>query len=249
MVFPYDVRRTLARAEGPQEQAPHSRDGQCTAAAVTPPRRLERPAGLVDAMRAAAKPGVAIAVVRGDSVVYLDAEGRVEYSEIAAAVSAEDTLFMTASITKTVVAAVVMFCVEQAELDLDEDVNAYAKQVPGWREHDAICNPHVKEAPVTLRMLLTHCSRLNDEEESLRSDEYRTIGSNCAVTLQTYVRRRICEDCDGIWSEDQPPGKADYHYSNAGFTLVGFVVEQQQVSLLRIKLVLFVKRNRPAALG
>jgi CubicO group peptidase (beta-lactamase class C family) len=51
-------------------------------------------------MRAAAKPGVAIAVVRGDSVVYLDAEGRVEYSEIAAAVSAEDTLFMTASITK-----------------------------------------------------------------------------------------------------------------------------------------------------
>jgi CubicO group peptidase (beta-lactamase class C family) len=74
-------------------------------------------------------------------------------------------------------------------------------------------------------MMLTHCSRLNDEEESLRSDEYRTIGSNRAVTLETYVRRRICEDCDGIWSEDQPPGKADYHYSNAGFTLVGFVVE------------------------
>ena len=104
-------------------------------------------------MRAVANPDVVIAVVRGDSVVYLDAEGRVEYSEIAAAVSAEDTLFMTASITKTVVAAVVMFCVEQAELDLDEDVNAYAKQVHGWREHDVICNPHVKEAPVTLRML------------------------------------------------------------------------------------------------
>ena len=48
------------------------------------------------------------------------------------------------------------------------------------------------------------------------------------MALETYVSKRLC--INGEWASDifwqaKPPGKASYHYSNAGFTLLGYVLE------------------------
>jgi CubicO group peptidase (beta-lactamase class C family) len=59
-----------------------------------------------------------------------------------------------ASISKLVVALGVMRLVEQGKLDLDRDVSAYL----GWR----LRNPAFPDAPITLRLLLSHRSSIQD---------------------------------------------------------------------------------------
>ena len=152
-------------------------------------------------------------------------DGRVVYSgaagRTAAAPDPERTVFLIASISKTLLAVVCVQCAERGELDLDRDINRYLPF--------AVRSPHFPEAAITARHLLTHCSGLNDDESALRPGSgWRTEGSDCPITLQQYVRRRLLPSSDAgrrLWSASASPGRAAYHYSNAGFTLLGLVVE------------------------
>eukprot|EP01006_Ploeotia_vitrea_P064045 TRINITY_DN86807_c0_g1_i1.p1 TRINITY_DN86807_c0_g1~~TRINITY_DN86807_c0_g1_i1.p1 ORF type:complete len:353 (-),score=33.02 TRINITY_DN86807_c0_g1_i1:36-1046(-) len=128
-----------------------------------------------------------------------------------------DTIFATASISKLFVAVMAVQCCEQGEIQsLDCDINSL---LSGKQLH----NPHFPDAKITLRHLLTHCSGLRDDESALLRGPYRSEGCDCPVTLQQYVDKRLSQS--SLWDNTKPPGQAPYHYSNAGLTLVGHILE------------------------
>ncbi len=110
------------------------------------------------------------------------------------------TLHYWASVGKIVTAAAILRLAEDGRLTLDDPISAYVEGVP---------NGNV----ITLRMLLDHTSGLYSANED------PVVRSN-AVSL----------DCEGLLEvvSRQPPYAcpgAAWRYSNSGYTLLGYVVE------------------------
>ena len=105
-------------------------------------------------------------------------------------VTADDPV-RVASVSKLVVALGVMRLVEAGTLDLDHDVSDYL----GWQ----LRNPAFPDAPVSLRMLLSHTAGVSD------SNDYR-------VPLGKTVRAALADP--RAWDARHRPG-AYFTYSNS----------------------------------
>ena len=176
---------------------------------------------------------VAVSVVVGDQILFQKTSGSIgSHSDFPA--SNENTAFLLASITKTFLAVICLQCIERNQIDLDADINTYT-----WNESNArkrypavqVMNPHFPDASITIRHLLTHRSGLTDDERALEEgSKWRTENDDSPISLYEYVSRRLVPgntDYDSfIWNRRDPPGAARYSYSNAGFALLGFVIEQ-----------------------
>lgn len=106
-----------------------------------------------------------------------------------------------ASISKLVVALGVLRLVEAGRLTLDADVS----DVLGWR----LRNPAHPDAPVTLRLLLSHRSSLVD-------------GIDYIVPLGVRMRDALADP--KAWDATHPPG-AYFRYTNLNFGLIATVIE------------------------
>lgn len=198
-------------------------------------------AALVDALAvnaAAADPSAAAptaataGVVVDGSTVFLGGAGTADDgASCVADGAAATTVFATASISKTFVAALALQCAERGELSLDADINL-ALARGGETMPSRVGNPHFpSETQVTARQLLTHTSGLIDDESNLEhGSPYRwAAGASTAVSLAQYVQCELARDAASAtarWTRRCPPGSAPYHYSNAGFSLLGLVIER-----------------------
>ena len=115
----------------------------------------------------------------------------------------ENTCFRAASVSKLVMAFGALALCEQGLLWLDDPLDALF----GW----PVRSPHFPDAPVTLRMLLTHTAGIRDE------GTYGTRGMESGCTL-----RELLSDPQN-WLE-QRPGAA-FHYSNLGAGAAGCAME------------------------
>ena len=97
-------------------------------------------------------PGISVAVVRGDEVVFSTGVGWADRERGIRTTS--DTVFQLASVAKTVTCAGIMALVEDGLLDLDEDINTYLP----FEVHI----PDAPDVPITMRQLLTHTSAIRD---------------------------------------------------------------------------------------
>jgi CubicO group peptidase (beta-lactamase class C family) len=114
-----------------------------------------------------------------------------------------DSLFQIGSITKTYTASLVMRLVERGVLDLDVPIRTY---LPEFRVADEAAS-----ASVTLRHLLTHSSGID-------GDHFLDTGRGDDV-LEKYVA-----SCAHL--AQQFPVGATMSYCNAGFGIVGRVIEK-----------------------
>jgi CubicO group peptidase (beta-lactamase class C family) len=172
-------------------------------------------------MLAALTPGIAVAVVRGDEIVWSAGAG---WADIAQGIHARaDTAFMLASVSKTVTCAGIVTLVEDGLLDLDADVNGYLP----FEVHI----PAAPNVPVTTRMLLTHTSAIRD-----RYSVWGTPSSNptlyfhgdSPVTLGDFEASYLVPDAsryrEGANFYERRPGR-EYTYSNIAVALAGYVAE------------------------
>ena len=166
-------------------------------------------------MRAARVPGLAACIVRDGQVAWAGAYG---WANIAhGRRTSTDTVFMLASISKTVMATAVMQSVEDGLLDLDADVGDVLPF--------AVRNPRHPQAPISLRMLLTHTSSIRDDWPTIIP--FYTHGDS-TIALGDYLRRYLSPGGDlyrphrsyAPWR----PG-ARYDYCNIGAALAGYLVE------------------------
>ena len=116
-------------------------------------------------------------------------------------VAADDPVRI-ASISKLVTALGVMRLAEAGTLSLDRDVSDWL----GWR----LRNPAFPDAPVTLRMLLSHQSSLTD-------------GADYVIPLGETLEQRLRDP--RAWDTDHRPGSY-FRYTNLNFPVVASVMEK-----------------------
>lgn len=158
---------------------------------------------------AAASPAAAGATPVGSARVAFDANGVTDtqvdgFADLAAqrALTADDPV-RVASVSKLVVSIGVLRLVEEGKLDLDADVSD-ALGFP-------LRNRAFPDAPITLRMLLSHTSSLTD------GAGYWDVPLGEGIQLIT--------DEAKAWDGEHPPGSF-FRYSNLNFPLVAQAMER-----------------------
>jgi len=147
--------------------------------------------------------GIAVSLVRKDKNDVIQGYGMASLAK-QIPVSAQETVFRIASVSKVFVAVAVLQQVEQGRLDLDTDINQYLQlfQVPDTFEQ-----------AITLRHLLTHTAGFEDKlyaDLTLEEHRLQSLGEHLATALPVRVA----------------PVGTTIAYSNYGSALAGFIVEQ-----------------------
>ena len=126
----------------------------------------------------------------------------------------EHTLFIVASVSKTVVATLLLQLVESGQLDLDADIATYL----GF----PVRHPMFPDVPITTRMLATHTSGLEDDWILLGN--VTTPDVDASMTLAEFADLYLRgERVTYHWSEGAPGTRRAY--CNAGFGILGAIVE------------------------
>lgn len=143
--------------------------------------------------------GVSVAVVQDTAVIYNESFG---LKDIDANIPLRnDDIFRIASISKSFTATACMQLVEVGKLSLDDDVSGLV----GF----PIRNPRFPDTVITLRMLLSHTSSLNDK--------------NGYFTLDAVHPNRNADWINAY--NDYPPGTG-YQYCNLNYNLAGAILER-----------------------
>lgn len=116
----------------------------------------------------------------------------------------DETYFRIASVSKLVSAIHVMQLVEEGKLSLDADISDYF----GY----TIRNPQYRDAPITLRMLMSHTSSIDS------SGSYANNPKASVFDMLSLEKRRTANYLE------YRPGKK-YTYSNLGAGLLGSLIE------------------------
>jgi CubicO group peptidase (beta-lactamase class C family) len=154
-------------------------------------------------------PGVGIALVTRDSVVWTGGVGKADLAmnrDVTA-----DTMFRVGSITKGFVALSALQLAERGKLNLDEKVADVAPEIP-------VVNPWEATNPVTLAHLLEHTAGFDDFSLAEFYD-FDSSPENPRQLLWTLTHFRGPEHVRWM------PGSR-MSYSNPGYGLAGYIVEK-----------------------
>jgi len=169
-------------------------------------------------MRIAGFRSLSTCIIKDDSIIW--SKGYGYYDILKEKQPTTDTIYILASVTKTVVGTALMQLYEQDLFDLDDDINLYLPF--------ELRNPNFPEEPITIRMLLSHTSSLNTNEQM---NYYWTNFSGDppfsffpVPFLQEFLLPGGRYYDDTVWSTTYHPG-VHAMYANVGFDLVSFLVE------------------------
>jgi CubicO group peptidase (beta-lactamase class C family) len=165
-------------------------------------------------MRAGGIPGAAVSIIEGDAIAFTGTYGDADVEAMREV--DEHTLFIMASVSKTIAVTRAMQLVERGRLDLDAPLETYL----GY----PVRHPSFPDVPITTRMLLTHTSGLEDVFLTLA--RVTTSGSDPTETLAAFAEGYVTPGGayydSSNWGAE--PGTR-YSYCNAGFGVVGAVIQ------------------------
>lgn len=143
--------------------------------------------------------GLAVAVVKDGKIIFLKSLGKKNIEENIN-LDTKD-LFRIASISKSFTATAIMQLREKDKLSLNQDIS----ELIGFR----VRNPKFPDVPITVKMLLSHTSSLNDSLGYFQLDVIDPAKNpNYAKAYHYYA-----------------PG-TNYDYCNLGFNILGTLVEK-----------------------
>ena len=142
---------------------------------------------------------LSVAVVKNGKIIYAEAFGKRDV-ELGEDISKDD-LFRIASISKSFTTTALMTLVDAGKLDINTDVG----DIIGFK----VRNPKFPDTVITVKMLLSHSSSLND------SQGYFSLNT---INPQTNPDYALCY-------RDYEPG-TKYEYCNLGFNMIGTIVEK-----------------------
>lgn len=169
-------------------------------------------------MKLAHKPSVATCIIINDNVTWSKGYGFYDIENKKPAKT--DTLYLMASISKTVTATALMQLYDQKYFDLDDDVNKYLPF--------SLRNPNHPNENITIRMLLSHRSSLAGDNLYWLCLSYipgdPDVPSYPYPWLKEYLTPNGSAYTSRIWSKYSPGEK--YLYSNIGYSIIGYLVER-----------------------
>ncbi len=143
--------------------------------------------------------GLALAVVKDGEIIFSESFG---YKNIEQqTLLAKDDIFRIASISKSFTTVALMTLVEQGIVDLNSDVS----DLVGF----TVRNPEFPETVITLKMLLSHTSSMNDTQG------YFNLNVLNPATNPDFGK---------CYNQYEPGSK--YQYCNLGFNTIGAIVEK-----------------------
>lgn len=143
--------------------------------------------------------GLSVVVVKKGKPIYEESFGKKNLETTVALKS--DDLFRIASISKSFSATAIMQLVEQKKLSLEDDIS----DLIGFK----VRNPAFPNTKITLKMMLSHTSSLNDSQGYFDLDVINPEKNN------------EVEKCFNSYS----PG-TEYQYCNLNFNMIGTVIEK-----------------------
>lgn len=186
---------------------------------TTPPSRAaddELDAFIKSKMTQSKVPGLAACIIKDGEVVWAKGYG---WANIQQKVPVTvNTLFMLASVSKTITGTALMHLYEDGDFKLSDPVNKYLPF--------AVKNPNYPNNAINFRHLLTHTSGLLDNWD-IYEDFY--VDGDSPIALGTFLKNYLVRG--GKWYDadanflDRAPGKK-YEYTNVGFGLIGYLVER-----------------------
>lgn len=175
-------------------------------------------AGIQAIMQQTKVVGLSVAVVKNNRIIYTHSFGQKDMENNTPLT--DDCLFRIASISKSFSATSIMQLAEAKKLSLDDDIS----KLIGFK----IRNPKFPETVITLRMVLSHQSSINDSQGYFSLDV-------------------INPDKNADWAKcfnEYEPG-AGYKYCNLNYNMTGTIIEK--ISGERFDL--YVKRHILDPLG
>ena len=171
------------------------------------------------AMRSGGLPGVQTVVVKDGRIVWMKSFGMAVLDAPGPRrPMRNDSILFSASVAKILVTVAVLQQAEKGRLTLDDDINKY---VPF-----SVRNPAWPDVPITWRMLLTHTSSLNEEEDE-RASSTLFYGKDPDTTLDEVIKQSFALGGSRHWPGQWRPGKpgSERIYSNDGFALAGLALQ------------------------
>ena len=191
LIHPVKATRTRAASDGLPAKPP-SAVGMSAARLATIDRVIER------GIKAGGYPGAAVVVGRKGATVWEKGFGRLGWTEDAALVAPDRSIYDLASLTKVVGTTTgIMILFDEAKLHLDDPVSMYIPEFNGGG----------KEA-VTIRQLLEHRSGLPAGRDLWRIAHTPEEARAAAISTPLFA----------------PPGRY-YEYSDLGADMLGFTIE------------------------
>jgi len=167
-------------------------------------------------MQTARIPGLAAVAVKNDQTVFSGAWG--EGDVTAHRPVTTDTLFMLASVSKTVTATALMQLWELGKFKLDDPIDTLL----GYQ----VRNPKFPDTAITYRMILSHTSSI---EDGIHSFDYYVTDMDSPISLAAlydgYLKPGGAYYDASNWNATNAPG-THYSYSNLGLSLGGLLVEK-----------------------
>jgi CubicO group peptidase (beta-lactamase class C family) len=168
-------------------------------------------------MRLANKPSIATCIIHDDDVIWSHAYGYYDIENQKEATT--QTLYLQASVSKTVTATALMQLYEQGLFKLNDDVNEYLPF--------DLRNPNYPDIPITIEMILSHRSSLADDNLYWMCLSYLPGDPDVEgfpyPWLEEYLTPGGSAYSSSTWSLDKP-GET-YYYANVGFSIVAYLVE------------------------
>ena len=162
-------------------------------------------------------PGLAAAIVRDGEIDCISVAGYADIEDEQPVTP--ETLFLVASVSKTVTTTALMQLYERGEFELDDEINDYLP-------FDVVI-PSAPDTPITFQHLLTHTASLKDNQVAFNA--FTEYGEDSDLPLSELVEEYLTPDGE-YYNRYQnflaePPGKVS-HYANIGIVLIGYLVEE-----------------------
>ena len=162
-------------------------------------------------------PGAVVLVVNQTDILYQQAFGYQSFSP-EQSTDVDKSVFLLASISKTMIAVSVMQLVESKQLDLDTDINKYLRSTD-----PKIVHPHYPSHVITLRQLLSHSASIGHNFE-LENHFFRPNDEALTLTALENACFHFLTSNASHWLRN-PPGTVTL-YSNVGTSLAALIVER-----------------------
>jgi len=162
-------------------------------------------------------PAISTCIVEKNEVVWSDGFG---YSDVENSIAnTDETVFMIASITKTVTGTALLQLYDLDYFELDDDVNFFLPF--------ELNNPNFPEVQITFRMLLSHSSSLIDTNNYWEID-FHTEGPPFDGYPEPWLENYLTPNGSNydplIWSKNYAPGEKS-SYANINFDIIAYLVE------------------------
>ena len=162
-------------------------------------------------------PGMSACIIKNTTVVWAKGYGLYDIEQQKQ--TTEHTIYVVASVTKTITSTALMQLYEKGLFHLDDDVNKYLPF--------DLRNPNFPNDPITIRMLLSHSSSLNNDSlyyHWLNYSHAPPIPWYPSPWLEEYLLPGGAFYSTEIWSNKYRPGEY-MQYANVNFDIVAYLVQ------------------------